>query len=329
MAYKDTSGTIIIDAVITELGRKRLAQGDLKITKFALGDDEIDYRRFDGNPDVNHKQQTILSQSLFEATSEESGIINHGLIDIERQDLLYIPRIKLNNKLTGFAIPTGSFYYLSVNSETSKKLKSTFGSTDYFLETNSVSKTKLVFESGIENNINRDQKNRESLILNTGLLDSYFNIYCDSRFVENVLTAPQNSVFKNEINGLPKVRFGPLKRAVPVSLSAVVDKYNAYLIESIPNHIFQYNNARDDRTISAFDGPRGTAGAINLKLLPELLGDSSSTRNQKYIIFGKIDQILFGGSDKYDYIDTSIYIEGLSSKARLLIPIRIIRHAGT
>ena len=43
MAFLDNSGDIILDAVLTDLGRQRLAQGRFQISKFALGDEEINY----------------------------------------------------------------------------------------------------------------------------------------------------------------------------------------------------------------------------------------------------------------------------------------------
>ena len=46
MGFLDHStNNIIVDAVLTDLGRKRLSQNDgsFSIVKFALGDDEIDY----------------------------------------------------------------------------------------------------------------------------------------------------------------------------------------------------------------------------------------------------------------------------------------------
>ena len=43
MGFLDNSGDIILDAVLTDVGRKRMAEGEFKIAKFALGDDEIDY----------------------------------------------------------------------------------------------------------------------------------------------------------------------------------------------------------------------------------------------------------------------------------------------
>ena len=48
MAFLDNSGDIILDAVLTDTGRFRLAKGDgsFKIAKFALGDDEVNYELY-------------------------------------------------------------------------------------------------------------------------------------------------------------------------------------------------------------------------------------------------------------------------------------------
>jgi len=49
MAFLNNSGDIILDAVLTDTGRFRLAKGDgsFKISKFAFGDDEINYNLYD------------------------------------------------------------------------------------------------------------------------------------------------------------------------------------------------------------------------------------------------------------------------------------------
>ena len=51
MAFLDNSGDIILDAVLTDTGRFRLAKGDgsFKVVKFALGDDEINYGLYNKN----------------------------------------------------------------------------------------------------------------------------------------------------------------------------------------------------------------------------------------------------------------------------------------
>ena len=44
MGFLDHStNNIIVDAVLTDLGRQALANGTFDITQFSLGDDEIDY----------------------------------------------------------------------------------------------------------------------------------------------------------------------------------------------------------------------------------------------------------------------------------------------
>ena len=51
MAFLDNSGDIILDAVLTDTGRFRLAKGDgsFRIAKFAIGDDEINYELYNKN----------------------------------------------------------------------------------------------------------------------------------------------------------------------------------------------------------------------------------------------------------------------------------------
>lgn len=39
MAFLDNSGDIILDAVLTETGRKRMTEGNFNISKFACGYD--------------------------------------------------------------------------------------------------------------------------------------------------------------------------------------------------------------------------------------------------------------------------------------------------
>ena len=64
MAFLDNSGDIILDAVLTDLGRERLSRGDgsFRITKFALGDDEIDYTLYrNANSSLGAHQAAVLT----------------------------------------------------------------------------------------------------------------------------------------------------------------------------------------------------------------------------------------------------------------------------
>ena len=46
MGYLDNT-SLTVDAILTKKGRQLLSEGALEITKFALADDEIDYRLWD------------------------------------------------------------------------------------------------------------------------------------------------------------------------------------------------------------------------------------------------------------------------------------------
>jgi len=346
MSFLDNAGTIILDAVLTDIGRKRMAQGNFKVAKFALGDDEVDYELFDVGGSVVPNEtdsigRNIISQSCFEAYGEEHAAITYGLTSQNRADLLYLPILKINEKVTGsLKKGTSDFYYLSTNEETTKKLTTVFGNYDYFLQNNSVSTTKLVVESGIDYvdntgqpHLNRTDLTRDAFIMQTNLFDNYFNVYCDSRFYDGVYGAPEHSRFSNDLQGKHLVNFELLSYSPPTSFTQVLDKYTAYIVKGVHNLVYSPyqmgGSGLSDLDVSAIRGPRGAVTAVNLKVIHELNPPSGSTTDSKYTIFGKTDQTLFGGSDKYDYIDSPIYIEGVTSGARLQIPIRIIRYVGT
>ena len=45
MSFLDKS-SLVVDAVLTKLGRERLSQNNFVVAKFALGDDEVDYKLY-------------------------------------------------------------------------------------------------------------------------------------------------------------------------------------------------------------------------------------------------------------------------------------------
>ena len=68
MGFQDNSGDIILDVVLTDEGRKRLAKGDgsFEIVKFGCGDDEINYGLYDLTASTAYNDLEILqTQFLF------------------------------------------------------------------------------------------------------------------------------------------------------------------------------------------------------------------------------------------------------------------------
>ena len=100
MAFLDNSGDIILDAVLTDTGRLRLAQGDgsFKISKFALGDDEINYGLYDkAHPSGSaYFDLQVLQTPVLEALTNNTSNLKTKLVSIPRTNLLYMPILKLN-----------------------------------------------------------------------------------------------------------------------------------------------------------------------------------------------------------------------------------------
>jgi hypothetical protein len=127
MGFLDNSGDIILDAVLTDTGRKRLAAGDgsFRIVKFALGDDEIDYGLYRNSNSVEGRHPSgsayydlnILQTPVLEAFTNNTSMMNSKLVSYTRGDILYLPVIKVNNKLsptineTAYTtnVPTGGY----------------------------------------------------------------------------------------------------------------------------------------------------------------------------------------------------------------------------
>jgi len=98
MAFLNNSGDIILDAVLTDLGRKRLSQGDgtFQITQFALGDDEIDYTQYNVSTGSAYQDLDILQTPILEAITDNAASIKTKLVTYSRTDLLYLPIMALN-----------------------------------------------------------------------------------------------------------------------------------------------------------------------------------------------------------------------------------------
>lgn len=86
MGYLDKS-TITVDAILTNRGRELLADkvaGNFKITKFALADDEVDYRLYNTAHPLGDRYygNIIESMPVLEATPDDSQLMKYKLITV-------------------------------------------------------------------------------------------------------------------------------------------------------------------------------------------------------------------------------------------------------
>jgi hypothetical protein len=102
MGYLDHStNNIILDAVLTDYGRSKLASGAFKISKFALGDDEVDYTVIKKYGRTVGKEKIEKNTPIFEALTNESIALKYKLIGLSSSGAtlrtIYLPTLELSN----------------------------------------------------------------------------------------------------------------------------------------------------------------------------------------------------------------------------------------
>ena len=88
--------SVIVDAILTKYGRRKLAQGQsLGITKFALSDDGVDYTAYNtSHPSGSaNYADAITNLPLLEAVPDGSTQMKYKLYDAQR-NTIYFPIIK-------------------------------------------------------------------------------------------------------------------------------------------------------------------------------------------------------------------------------------------
>ena len=86
MAYLNNT-EITVDAILTKKGREKLASGEgLNITKFALGDDEIDYTLYEpAHPKGSaYYDAAIKAIPITEASPDETQVLKYKLVTLPK-----------------------------------------------------------------------------------------------------------------------------------------------------------------------------------------------------------------------------------------------------
>jgi len=304
MAFLDNSGDIILDAVLTDTGRYRLAKGDgsFKIAKFALADDEINYELYNKNhpSGSSYFDLEILQTPCLEAFTNNTSSVKHMLVSIPRTNLLYLPVIRLNDKAAPQRADTGA-HIVCVDKETETQAAVIAG----------VSKSGTLFgeNTAAGDHIRVDQG------LDTTEVPVTFDIDAD-------LTETQYLV---QIDN----RFGVIAdRAGNQAAVSFIDDDNVatYYLSLGTDSDYVSNNTNDDPDASALeviDGPRGTTLEFKIQ--------SSIELNSSTYLFEKLGNTaasgaptMGDGSDIY-YIDSIVRVTGATTGFSLDIPVRFVK----
>tara|TARA_R110001583_G_scaffold128857_3_gene280631 strand:+ start:403 stop:1305 length:903 start_codon:yes stop_codon:yes gene_type:complete len=296
MAFLDNSGDIILDAVLTDTGRMRLAKGDgsFNITKFALSDDEIDYANYIANTGSAYADLQILQTPVLEAFTNNGSSMKSKLISISDNNLLFLPIIKLNEIFSGDVDRHGNDQYtVAVNTTTEDKFSTTH---------------KVM--SG-EN----PADNPRYVRIDQGLDTTSFS---PSRTLSSALNETQYII---EIDNRLGTIIGK-STSTSAPLSYIDDDDIASYFVSTSNAEFVYDNpiTNVDSTTQAVAGPRGT-------VLEFKIGSSLDLSDGAYFddLGATVSMTDDGGTSTYKYIDTFVRIQGATTGYRLDIPVRFVR----
>jgi hypothetical protein len=332
MAFLDNSGDIILDAVLTEGGRNRMAAGTFRITKFALGDDGINYGLYNPNTGSAYTDLEILQTPVLEATTQTNANISYGLLSISRNDMLYLPRLKVNELVGNSAADYNNVFYLAANSETADALEATSATAHkkYVLRNENTTGTKIILETGLDgagnDGVTGTPQNQQTYLENLNLDDETFRVYVDNRFLVGVFGPARNraTVFTNQPAGQRNINM-PLEIVQGSSLTQGLTNYSTYIINGIKNRVYYTGTSTAATTVSAINGPRARAIGLNFQVDSGLTAVVGGNRSSKYSLYGSISQDLFSDGNTYDYIDILVYVVGTRSSAQYQLPVRLIR----
>jgi len=320
MGFLDNSGDIILDAVLTDHGRKILSKGDgsFKIVKFALGDEEINYELYD-NTNQNgsaYFDLEILQTPVLEAFTDNAVSMKSRLVTYDNLDMLYLPIMKLNQSKGIHSMHSSGSFIVAVDglTENDNGLDNTqhgigftngsvvdgilFGQTlagggyvriDQGLDTNAIS-----FSRKIQND----------------LLETSYTIQIDNRF---------GSV--SDING----------RAM--SYDYIDDDDIAYYtISNLQAPAWRLNQDRttavssDNGSSEIIKGPRGSILEFKIRASLDL-----NTSNYLFTELGstsRLDSRDGTGSEVY-HIDSIVRITGNNTGYTLDLPVRFVKFKST
>jgi len=313
MAFLDNSGDIILDAVLTDTGRMRLAKGDgsFRIAKFALGDEEIDYSSYnkDHASGSAYYDLQVLQTPVLEAFTNNTSTMKTKLITIPRTSLLYLPEIALNqtkaNTKMHVTSPNKDTFLIAVDSDTETALQGVQGVVNGF----SVRKRRARIR--LDQGLNTTELSPTTPI-DGDLKETQYIIEMDNRF---------GSVFS--------VGGGPRGRARAARVSFIDD-------DNIASYFLSYNTdnptfvsdilpAESDGTDidSVIAGPKGTSLRFVVKASTDL-----TSNNFLFSQLGDTGLLIAGDSPEsttYRYIDSVIRVTGATTGYRVDVPVRFVK----
>lgn len=324
MAFLDNSGDIILDAVLTDHGRKLLAQGDgsFEITQFALADDEIDYSLYEKNHTSGsaYYDLQILQTPVFEAFTNNSSSVKNKLVSFENLELLFLPIIKLNKKSTPTKMHSTGTFIIAADGFTESDNNSTESTFGIVQDSTGVDREGILRGETLsgDNHIRIDQG------LDTGAEGAAAEI-SPSQSLGNMVETEYTVQMDSRLGHLATVNGDILTE------DYIDDDHIAFYTVSqgdTTNQIVSLINNTDsgDGPDMAINGPRGTKLLFKIKSSMEL-----QTSNFLFQRLGADTTLPNRGGTNSNvyYIDTMIRVTGVKTGQSMDVPVRFVKYKST
>lgn len=340
MAFLDNSGDIILDAVLTDLGRKRLAAGRFNISKFALGDEEINYELWDSTDGrgSHFYDLQILQTPILEAFTSDQSLMKSRLISLPRNNILYMPILKLNSKQAS-ALPSNDIggFFLTADNKTYNcgeprtalpEIPSTRGWLHGEPGMSTDNTTHICIDQGIDSSEGGQNITNN---IDTNLLETAFLIKVDSRLLQigtfhgdGPVSLERHQFLDDDAIATYYIVQGQHGNAIVGPRSGQNEG-----LRGRGRHLLDPSNTENERTDNGasemFNGPLGNILRIAPKVSQEVthsdaLFDELGSRESSTAISYRGVTIT-----DYKFIDTTITVQGVTTGYALDIPIRIVK----
>ena len=335
MAFLDNSGDILLDAVLTDTGRMRMARGDFKIVKFALGDDEINYGLFEANHASGSAYQDlkILQTPVFEAFTNNTSVMKSKLMTIGRTNILYLPKLLLNTLQTPFSTTannTGTFIVVA-NSTLVQALGTSGRERDGYIYGDGRAdypKNGIIIDQGI---VDENDDLDITSAIDPDLRETQFIVKIDHRILRISRTNMDPKTLGKVVTGVSD----PADNSTRVPIFIDDDQIAHYNFGSADTDYVRalIPATGDDNNVDQFKaavkhrGPLGNRFAFSLQASPA--ARSSTALYSKLGTTGtlQIDKKGSGNVGSCDFIDTIARVSGVTTGYSIDIPIRVVRNA--
>jgi hypothetical protein len=346
MGYLDNSGDILLDAVLTDAGRARLAKGDgsFRIVKFALGDDEIDYSLYQVNANTGYEDLRILKLPIFEAFTNNTSTLNSKLLTYSNNtSLLYLPVIQGIDRIGSAGLSSiNNGYFAGVNAatyalmdpvagaeEATDVAKRRVGLLKTYGQGNAGGNNIIVYDQGIDSDASLDWLGNTQ----PDLVEQQYIIEMDNRLLQVITPAGGQTASPSFVDDDSIASYF-------FSLSNTPDYFGAQA--GGPN----VSNGADDIYVQAFNvnngvntintvkgiGTTDSTGLLGTRLVFGLKTTntvaSQAVTEGLWTSLGKQEGISFDGATTTTFaaINTVVRITGVTTGYRTDVPVKVLKN---